>query len=238
MNFYNSGGVLPPSPIGNVAMAQQPLPFSPVGNYYGNYQGYFNPWEMQRRQDEYIKNLNQAAQNQIDFLKAITIQTNETLGIKTDEEELDKMFENMKPKFQDSSDYYRNQREDARERALEEGIASPYRGSVRAEKMARVYIESEERMMKKYEGKSLEEQYMALNEIAFEQKQEEMKAQKKNFKGLYNSNDYRSLVSKSSNDNGIFRTNIDDLEIQLPSTISDEYQQRRSMFIAKLMGGR
>ena len=230
--------MLPASPIGNVAMAQQgPLPYSPVGGYYyNNYNSYFNPWELQRRQDEMIQQHNQAVNNQIDICKAIIKNANQRFGIEVSDSELDKQFAGMRPQYTNTSEYYQQQRDQEREARLYRTVSSGPVGSMRAEARMQVFVKEEEKYLKEYEGLSLAEQYQKLTEIMFDQRQEEVKKANKNMKNGYNPSDYRSLISRSSN-NQYARTinNVDDLEIVMPNTLCDDYQDRRVKFMEKIL---
>lgn len=242
MNFYNGsyagGSYLPPSPIGNVAMAQQgSLPYSPVGGYYyNNYNSYFNPWELQRRQDEMIQQHNQAVNTQIEICKAIIQNANQRFGIEVSDSDLNKQFESMRPNYTNSSEYYQQQREQEKESRLYQAISSPAIGSMKAEARMQAFVKEEEKYMKEYEGLSLAEQYQKLNEIMFDQRQEQARKESKNMKSGYNPGDYRSLISRSSN-NQYSRTtnNVDDLEIVMPNTLCDDYQDRRVKFMQQIL---
>lgn len=231
MQFYNSNGAgsfLPPSPIGNVT---SPLPY---GGMYSNY-SYYNPWEAQRRQDEAIKQYNSQVTDQINICKALVKNANARFGINVSDAELDEEFSQYKPKYTNSHEYYQKQQENMRNAHIEKVVQSPYPLTPNwAETRMEVFAKEEEAMSKRYEGKSLEEQYKTLTEIAFELREEEGKKARKNLNGTYNRGDYQSLLNTlSSNRNSM---NVDDLEIELPiNSISDEYANRRLEFLAKVM---
>lgn len=239
MNFYSSNGAgfyLPPSPIGNIAINQQ-MAYTPVGGYYyNNYNSYFNPWELQKRQDEMIKQHNQAVQNQLDIIKQIILNANESIGIKINEADLDRDFEKYKPTYTNSSEYYQQQRENERDARLLQAINSGPCGSRIAEARVSSFMKEEEKNLENTKGKSLEEQYIRLNEIMFDQREEERKKKQRNMKVAYNPGDYRTLIEQSMN---VSRsspvTNIDDLEVVLPGTLTRDYSEKRALFMQRLL---
>lgn len=243
MNFYNSAGgsTLPPSPIGNMGMPQTGIPFTPVGSYYQNYNyGYYNPWEIQRRQDEAIKQYNQSIVSQITMFKQIMTTAYAEIGLSMDKAELDKQFEPLMPKAQNSSEYYQYMQNRQQDEALQRAIMDPNNiGDTRILQAMKVYADDSEKWQKRYEGKSLAEMYEELNEVAFEQREEESEKRRRNLSGQYSHNGYRSLISQnSSNDptRGLFSTNVDDMEVTLPSSLAGSYAERRAKFLQQVMG--
>lgn len=239
MDFYlgNQPNQFPASPIGNQAMAQQPLPFIPVGQrpMYSYYNGYFNPWEIQRRQDEQLKAYNQNVNMQLEFWKRQYISACRSMGYSVDEARISEYFDNFKPKSQNTYDLLKEQKDIAEQNSIAQAVVNANgTGSVVAEAEARFWYEQEEKNQKIYEGKSLAEQYQALTEAAFDLRMEEGRRQDRNMKGSYNNDAYRKLVNNSTG--GLFSTNIDDMEVTLPSNLSGSYQNRRALFLSKVLG--
>lgn len=246
MNFYNTGGSgLPPSPIGNVMIAgmqqqQQQIPFFPVGGYYTNYNTVFNPWEVQRQQDALIKRQNDYIEMQIQIQKELIISSNKALGHYIDEEALDKEFDEYRPKSKSSFEILQEAQKTRSDQAVVDTlyryINSTEQLPTIADAYSKVFADSEKEMAKRYEGKTLEEQYDELNLIRMDQIDEETKKKNRNFSGAYSSNGYRSLVSNNADPSRTVFANIDDMEVTLPSSCSNEYQEKRAMFLAKLLG--
>lgn len=239
MVFYtgNQPNQFPSSPIGNQAMAQQPLPSIPVGQgqMYSQYNGYFNPWEIQRRQDEQLKAYNQNIEMQLDFWKRQYISACRTMGMTVDEAQLDEYLNQFRPKANNTYDLLREQRDASEQNSIAQAVANANGyGSSSAEARAKMWFDQEEKNQKIYEGKSLAEQYQALTVAAFDLRMEEGKRQDRNMRGSYNNGAYRKLIDNSSG--GLFSTNVDDMEVTLPSNLSGEYQSRRAMFLSKVLG--
>ena len=243
MNFYNSAGgsTLPPSPIGNTGMPQTGIPYTPVGSYYQNYNyGYYNPWEIQRRQDEAIKQYIDSVISQINMFKQIITTAHEEIGLSVDAAELDKQLEPLIPKAQNSSEYYKYMQQRQQDEALQRAIMDPNNvGDTRILQVMKVYNDDEEKWQRRYEGKSLSEMYEELNEVAFEIREEDELRRRRNLSGQYSHNGYRNLISQSSSGDptrGLFSPNVDDMEVTLPSSLAGSYAERRAKFLQQVMG--
>lgn len=238
MVFYdNNQGNFPASPIGNQAMASQPLPMIPVGQQqgYSTYNGYFNPWEIQRRQDEQLKNYNNNINTQIDIYKRLYINSCKNLGIYVDEQAVDEYYNQFRPSTTSTYDMLKKQKEIAEEQKIAEAVQNANgQGSMLANAQMKIWYDQEEKNQKIYEGKSLQEQYEALTAAAFDMRMEDAKRQNKNMKYSYNNSAYQKLIA--SNGQGLFSTNIDDMEVTLPNNLSGSYQSRRARFLAAVLG--
>ena len=238
MVFYeNNQGSFPSSPIGNQAMASTPLPMVPVGQPqgYSTYNGYFNPWEIQRRQDEQLKNYNANINSQVDIMKRLYLGSCRNLGIGVDEQVIDEYYNQFRPSSTSTYELLKQQKELAEQQRISDAVQRANgQGSMLAEESAKLWYEQEEKNLKIYEGKSLQEQYEALTVAAFDMRMEEGKRQDRNMKNSYNNNAYRQLIG--SNSQGLFSTNIDDMEVTLPNNLSGGYQSRRAKFLAAVLG--
>lgn len=244
MQYYSQGGMqIPPSPIGNVGMMaaqQQPLPMSSVGNYYNPYQqyGFYNPWEAQRRQDEMIKQQNLQIDQQIAFQKALVINANKSAGIEVDQKELDEAFQPMRPTVTSTADAYKQYQDNTKAMQINQAINSPITYSTIAENCAKAFVNREENLMKRREGKTLEEQLSGLNELCFEMDQEDAKLARRNLSNTYDHTGYKALVSQTTDPlRSMFaNADVDDMEITLPSGLGSSYAQRRMAFMNTLLG--
>lgn len=248
MNFYTGSG-MPSSPIGNVAMAQGPLPYVSVGGaptqqpqypYQGGYYGYYNPWEIQKQQDQYFQQQAAYKNGIVDFEKAIIAGAHETCGVKISDSELEEYFAQFRPQYSNSAEYFKQQTEMRKEQALQQAIQRVlFQPQVtRLDRYVQYFNEQEEEMAKRYEGKTLEEQYETLNEIAFDQEMEKARRANRDLRTGYNGSDYRNLITQSANNfrNVFGNTNIDDYEVALPSSIEASYADKRARFLQKILG--
>ena len=248
MNFYTGSG-MPSSPIGNVAMAQGPLPYVSVGNgyqtqqpqypYQGGYYGYYNPWEIQKQQDQYFQQQAAYTNGIIDFEKAIVVNAYRELGIQVDETQFEDYYAQFRPHYNNSADYYKQQQELREQQALQEAVQrSAFQKSTPLDRYVEYFGEREAEMMERYKGKTLEEQYEIMNEIQFDLGMEEAKRANRNLRTGYSGNDYRNLINQSSNNfrNVFGNTNIDDYEVTLPSSIEASYAGKRARFLQKILG--
>lgn len=83
--------------------------------------------------------------------------------------------------------------------------------------------------------------FESFGELIVEEKLKEQKLKQKDLGGLYNSNQYNQLINMHSNSNNYFnnvfnkQVNIDDMEIRLPSSLNNEYHERKRKFLESLL---
>lgn len=213
------GNNLPPSPIGNSQYVQ------PMGGY-----NYYNPWDMQRRQEQEIQRQYSEATERLSFTTAYL----KLAGYS--QEEIDNMLEGMKPKYKTLAEYNDYQREIREEQLFQQAISGPCMPT-QIERVEAFLDEKRKEYEKRYEGKSKKEQYEELTKIGLENLEYESRMERRNLTGQYNRTDYRNLISNMNNSSGYIAGNIDDLEIELPGAITDVYAKRRMQFLERVGAG-
>lgn len=212
------GNNLPSSPIGN-------LQFQPMGGY-----NYYNPWDIQRRQEQEIQRQYAEASERLSFTRAYL-----KFGGYS-EEQIDRMLEGMKPKYKTLAEYNDYQREIREEQLFQQTLSGPC-APTQVERVAAFFGKKREECEKRYEGKTKKEQYEELTKMGLERLEYESKMQRRNLSGQYNRTDYRNLISSMNNSTGYISGNADDLEIELPGAITEVYAKRRMQFLERVGAG-
>ena len=207
------GNSLPSSPIGNLISNNQPM-----GGY-----NYYNPWDVQRRQEEQIQREYNESSQKLDFLKAYL-----TSG-GYDEREADAILASMKPKYKNLAEYNEQQRELREEQMFQQSMNTV--GPTPVERIATYLNEKKEEYDKRYSNKSKKEQYEEMTNIGLELLAYNSKMSRRNLTGQYDRTNYRNLISSMNNSTGYISGNADDLEVELPSAVTDVYVSRRTRFL-------
>lgn len=207
------GNSLPSSPIGNLINNNQPM-----GGY-----NYYNPWDVQRRQEEQIQREYNESSQKLDFLKAYL-----TSG-GYDEREADAILASMKPKYKNLAEYNDKQRELREEQMFQQSMNTV--GPTQVERVATYLNEKKEEYDKRYSNKSKKEQYEEMTNIGLELLAYNSKMSRRNLTGQYDRTNYRNLISSMNNSTGYISGNADDLEVELPSAVTDVYVSRRTRFL-------
>ena len=260
-NQYNNQYNNPYNNMNYIGSNSQYNPYYNNGGYYSGYYNNFNPYELQKQRQMQIDVYNRQQQYQVDMLKTLYKSSCSYTGTEVTDEALnfyDRYSPNYKYNGPDISDLTYEQRIEYNTRrnndlSIEKSQQECYRmnnilmnqqyNSLDLLKMsiiqynAQVFQKERERVpadtdlvtyLNKYASKDY---YDALQNI---NKKQQSTSQ------LYNSGDYNALLNKHKNTlfgNALNpNANLDDQEITLPTSISDEQrQERRRRFFESIM---
>lgn len=260
-NQYNNQYNNPYNNMNYIGSNSQYNPYYNNGGYYSGYYNNFNPYELQKQRQMQIDEYNRQQQYQVDMLKTLYKSSCSYTGTEVTDEALhfyDRYSPNYKNNGPDISDLTYEQRIEYNTRrnndlSIEKSQQECYRmnnilmnqqyNSLDLLKMsiiqynAQVFQKERERVpadtdlvtyLNKYASKDY---YDALQNI---NKKQQSTSQ------LYNSGDYNALLNKHKNTlfgNALNpNANLDDQEITLPTSISDEQrQERRRRFFESIM---
>ena len=135
----------------------------------------------------------------------------------------------MKPKYKNLSEYNDYQREIREEQLFQQAINTVGKPTT-IERVMTYLNDKQKECEKRYEGKTKKEQYEELTNMALENLEDEFKRKKRNLSGSYNRTNYHNLISSMNNSTG-YIGNADDLEVELPGLITDDYVNRRTRFL-------
>jgi len=235
-------GFIPPNPISNVAIGSNG--YNGIGNmgsyYTGTYNNYYNPYMAMKQQEAMKAVYMEEQRQQVDIMKTISKNVNKSYGTEVDDiflkryDPVDIIQQNRDPEI-DINIRLANARAEAQYGRNPEVEGYIYAINTMYDKSKEMYPDS----MGIYEFNKIS------SEINLQYLEEEYREKQRNVGTLYNRSQYNQLISEHSKANNSFSNvfgntkninSIDDLEVTLPSHLSNELAARREMFMKSIMG--
>lgn len=232
MGGYN----IPPSPIGNTL--SMGMGYNNMGGYYGGNYNYVSPYLIQQQQQAQQARFREQQRQIADSNKALARSAAIANGIEPDEELLSKKYDPVYDQPYTKQEQIQNSLWQA---YLNSQMYDP--DQLRIQRMNAIY---EKEKIRVPDDISLADWMDVVNkELADMERQEMISQQRKGIKNLYNSNEFKQLVSMHGS-NGYFgnmynnnTTSIEDMEVTLPQHLVTPYQEKKRKFLEAIgMRGR
>ena len=239
-----------PQPMGNmINMANgYNQPMMNMGQYYGGFHtGYYNPYLAQQRQKQIEAQQRQEQIQNAETFKSISRRINKMMG-KSDEE-IEEHVKQYDPQFVQMQRMTDEQKEELNISRLfkidQRNIKTTTQDMICYNNMRK----ERDRMAELIpEDMGLADFFEAMGEEANRMQEEERKRQQKQLNKLYNSEAYNRLIGMHNKSSGYFSsiygnqninrpTNIDDMEITLPSSIQEKINARKMAFLNSIQRG-
>lgn len=232
-----------PNPIGNVIGIGN-NGYNNMGGYYSNnYNNFYNPYLAMQQQKIQEAQMREMQKQQSGIYKRISRSVNRALGNDIDEDYLNKRYD-YNTSYNNPNQLTEDQMEDIKMNQLIDLYYNPqsycnYENLRFIEMSNRIHDRNKQQFP---DDTSLydfmENSYKLYGAILDEQ----LRHSQRNLSKLYNSKQYNELIQLHSNGTGYFNTvfnngmmnnnsNIDDMEIRMPSKMQDMYKQRRQAFL-------
>ena len=214
-------------------------PFNPIPPHSGFATGRFaslNPWDLKRYQEQEIQNDIRFNEVQRNFNRDLYASALAYMGHSPTEYDMNQIIPDYVPQYSSYDDYMGQREQRIQEDKVRAAVNSPQIYSSDLMEMYNHCVEQERKNLQRYEGKSKEEIYQELDKITLESLEWQQERTRRNFGNRYSKSEFRKyLNSSTSNTSWKTITNIDDLEVQLPSNgITSEYAQKRAKFFNRL----
>lgn len=238
-NMYN--GMMPNNNMSN------------MGGYYNNqYNNYYNPYLAQQQQQIRETQMREQMRSQTDILKKISKNINKALNNNIDN--MDQHLQRYNPEnFYNqggNNGFYQDEEERIHNKLLNihfNGIEGNMY-SMRHIQANNILYDQEKQ--KRPDDMTMNEYNRSAMEIINDINQQEARNRQRNLSSLYNSNQYNQLVKMNGHANSYFNSmfngtamqqrdmNIDDMEVKLPSHLSQSYQERKKAFFDSIFNSR
>ena len=206
------------------------------GGYYTNNYTAYNPYLLQQQREREEAQRLQNLRTQSDMMKRMSKRVNKACGTEISDERLKELYDPMEIRTSKEDlelmNIIRLSQIDAYNTANNLSYQDPYYLS-----MTKI---QEEQQKKFRPDMDLKEFFEEAGGILLDSIKEEAMNDRNRVDRLYNKSEYQKLIdSRSSGGTGIRSLlpdiNIDDMEIQLPQHLKNEYQERKRLFMEKLI---
>lgn len=227
---------------------------------YNNTGGYYNPYLAQKKREREIEEARQSQKYQSNIMKKLSRNSQNILGV-YDENEFEEHAKQYDPVWSSMTNEqyieYTELENLARVHELskrqESGEIDNYNTMYQNQKIDRINMEIDKNKDKFgiNDDMSMMEFFDVAGNILLEQKIEETRRGRRDMSELYNKDNYGKLIDLHSgkynyfnsigNGNNLGRLkhhNIDDMEVTLPSNMSEQYAKRKAEFINQLLNGK
>lgn len=241
--IYNNMNIYPqPQPIGNImnisGYGYNNYP-GIMGGYYNPYvQGYYNPYLIHKQQQALEAQIREQQRQQSDIWKKLSRNVNTVLQTV---ENIDEHVKKYDPVDTYSEEYLEaikyNKLMNLKPLNTEEIINS---------NIQRINNQIQQTKKEFPDDMSLMDFFDKAGELLLEIRLEEMKKKQRDVSQLYDRNGYQSLIKSYAGNSNYFNTvfnnkprkeiTIDDLEVNLPNSISNEFYEKKRAFLESIFG--
>ena len=226
-NMMGGAGYMPANPIGNVM--SMGIGYNNMGGYYGGSYNYVSPYMIQQQQQAYMAKVREQQRLVADSMKAVARIAAVARGEVIDEDYLSQRYD-------PSYDQPLTQQEQTQDRLMKLHLSSMVYDpdTMRINYMNRLYDNYKQKVP---DNISLADFFDTANsELAAIERNELKMQQRRGIKDLYNSDEYKQLISMHSKSSSYFNniynnnancTSIDDMEVNIPVTVSPYHEKRR-----------
>lgn len=232
-NFYNNT-IPQPQPIGG--LLNNGIGYNNMGGYYNPYGNtqYYNPYLIHKQRQEMEAQRKKEQQAQSNIWKTLSRNVNSVTHSVENIEEHIKKYDIVE--YEQSEEYLE-------ERKYFKLASLSVKSQYQTNSTSIMYVNNEIQKVKSRfpDDMGMCEFFENFGEIYLEEKIRQQKEKRKDLSGLYNKNHYNQLVNMHSNSNNQYNrvfnnnVNIDDMEIHLPTSLSNEYHERKRKFIESLL---
>lgn len=245
-NFYSNGGIynglnISPQPIGNImnisGYGYNNNNQGIMGGYYNPYnQGYYNPYLIHKQQQALEAQKREQQRQQADIWKKLSRNVN---AVTNTIDDIEKHVKKYDPTDTQSEDYLEmikynklmNLRQVNNENSMNLNIQ-------------KINNQIEETKKKYPDDMSLMDFFDKAGEMILEIRLEDMRNKQRDVSQLYDRDGYQSLIKSHSGNTNYFNSvfgdrqrrevNIDDLEVNLPNSISNEFYEKKRAFLESI----
>lgn len=213
-----------------------------MGGYYGGmHQGYYNPYLIEQQRKEAEARQRQVEIQNAEILKMVSRNVNKALGM-TDEQ-IQEHVKKYDPQFVQETRLTDKQIAEMNTAKLMDLDSRPQTMSYQQQMYMSAVIKERQRMNEAFPPEmGLAEFFEKFGEEEYNMKMQELKSQQRQLNNLYNSSQYNDLLNMHNSSSNYFNsvfgkgqnnipTTIDDLEVKLPSSISQEMQMKKMKFL-------
>lgn len=237
-NYY--GNMIQPQPIGNLFNTSQGYNsnMNTMGGYYNPYSNaYYNPYLAHKQKQEMEAQRRKDKEVQASIWKKLSRSVNEVTH------NIDNIEEHIKKYDVVEYEYTEEYMEEKKYFKLASLSIKAQVQTINPNQYQIAMINNEIQKVKSRFPDDMDmcEFFESFGELLLEEKLKEQKMKQKDLSGLYNKNHYNQLINMHSNSsnyfNNVFNKNvsIDDMEIRLPSTLNNEYHERKRKFLESLL---
>ena len=231
VNYYQGGVQSPPSFLPQNGNMMGIGSYGYNGGYYNNSYTLYNPYllEEQRKAEEARRK--EQLRQKSDTMKMISKKVNKSLGYEISDEELKNLYDPMEFRTSERDLEIQNSYRLMQIDQYNMGMGITYSNPMYYA-MGRV---QEINQQKLDPGMDLNQFLEISGELISDSMKQEVLRKRKEVNNLYNRSDYQKLINLRSGNGfpGTFKpnANIDDMEIQLPEHLKNNYQKRKEQFL-------
>ena len=239
VNYYG-GGVQSPPP-NNLQRGSNVIGIGNIGYngaYYGGNYTLYNPYLLEERRKAEEAQRKEQLRLRTDTMKNISKKVNKSLGNEMSDEDLKEIYDPVEfkttQKDLDIQNSYRLMQINSYNVSMNICYNNPMYYA-----MGRQQVINQQKLDPDMD---LNRFFEISGELISDSIKEEVLRERKNINNLYNRSEYQKLIDLRSGNGfaGTFRPNasIDDMEIQLPEHLKNEYQRRKEKFLEAIINRR